>query len=86
MRRRSIWDRLDDEYDARLREYENAQESLEPTEDEKKNGWTPETLTAYVAERKAQQSLALDPTSLHSRVARRPAKQNNRYNPFRWRN
>lgn len=58
---------------------------VEPTEEEKKNGWTAETLTAYLVERLAGQSLAVDVNSLHRKVARRPNVQNHRYNPLRWR-
>lgn len=36
-------------------------EPIEPTADERRNGWTAETLTAYVAERRAAQSLWFDP-------------------------
>lgn len=58
---------------------------VEPTEDEKRNGWTTETLNIYLAERHAGQDLAIDVNSLHRRLARRPTEQNHRYNPKRWR-
>ena len=78
-------DRLDSVLDATRRETLARQEIIEPTEDEKKNGWTAKTLTKYLAERAAGQSLAVDVNSLHRRVARRPDVQNHRYRPHRWR-
>lgn len=60
-------------------------EPVEPTDEEKRNGWTTETLTTYLAERQAGQALAVDVNSLHRRLARRPTVQNHRYNPKRWR-
>lgn len=58
---------------------------VEPTDEEKRNGWTAESLTTYLAEREAGQSLSIDVDSLHRRSARRPTTQNHRYNPKRWR-
>ncbi|MDJ0896926.1 MAG: hypothetical protein QNJ92_17410 [Alphaproteobacteria bacterium] len=58
---------------------------IEPTEDEKRNGWTAETLTEYLREQKAAQALRMDPHSLSRRMARRPDMQNHRYSPLRWR-
>lgn len=57
---------------------------VEPTEEEKRNGWTTETLTQYLSERAAGHSLDADPSSLHRRVAERPRMQA-RYNPLKWR-
>lgn len=78
-------DRLYRELDQAQREALLRQELIEPTEDEKRNGWTAETLTQYLAERSAGQSLSVDINSLHRRIARRPDVQNHRYNPHRWR-
>ena len=64
---------------------ETDQESIEPTEDEIRNGWTTDTLTAYLAERLAGQSMAADVSSVQRRVARRPNVQNHHYRPHRWR-
>jgi len=61
------------------------QQEVEPTEDERRNGWTKDTLTTYLAEREAGQSLSIDVNSLHRKLARRPNVQNHRYNPLRWR-
>lgn len=58
---------------------------LQPTEDEARNGWTPESLTAYVAEQDAAASLKIDPRSALNRASRKPARANSRYSPFRWR-
>lgn len=57
---------------------------IELTEDEKKNGWTVETLTAYVAERERAQAgvILFDP---EYRRKPRPKWANNFYSPLRWR-
>lgn len=78
-------DKLGDELDAVQQNAAAEQPRVEPTEDEKRNGWTAESLTAYLAERNAGQSLSIDVNSLHRRLARRPVVQNHRYNPLRWR-
>lgn len=56
---------------------------IEPTEDEKRNGWNAVTLTAYVHERDIEQRLKMDPH--HESRAMRPRAQNHKYNPKRWR-
>lgn len=56
---------------------------IEPTEEEKRNGWDAESLTAYVHDQTAAQSLRADPHSLQRRV--RPTRQNSKYSPLRWR-
>ena len=61
------------------------QEKIEPTEEEKKNGWTAESLTLYLAERKAAQSLGIDVNSFYRKSLQRPMTQNHKYNPLRWR-
>lgn len=58
---------------------------VEPTPDELRNGWTKETLSQYLSEREAGQSLSIDVNSLTRRAARRSDVQNHRYNPHRWR-
>ena len=80
-----LHEQLNDERDTIRREALARQEIIEPTKDEKKNGWTAKTLTKYLAERAAGQSLAVDVNSLHRRKARRPDVQNHRYRPHRWR-
>lgn len=53
---------------------------IKPTEDERKNGWTSETLTRYMKERELEQA--------HQVLYRKeepPAFQNSRYNPHKWR-
>ena len=53
------------------------------TDEEAKNGWTAETLTAYLAERAlAQSKLSL---SMFDRKPPRPKRANHRYSPFDWR-
>jgi len=78
-------ERLEDELDAATRQALANQEMIEPTEAEKKNGWTRESLTEYLAERMAAQEMVVDVNSLHRRAARRPDESNHRYNPLRWR-
>jgi hypothetical protein len=41
----------------------------EPTEEEVRNGWTAETLTAYLQEQRAAQLLRIDPLSPVNRRA-----------------
>lgn len=52
---------------------------IEPSEDEKRNGWTATSLTQYVIEQDAAASLRLDPAMRQTR----PRRCNSRYNPFR---
>jgi hypothetical protein len=80
-----LQDRLAEELDAAQRNALARGEVIEPNEDEKKNGWTTETLTAYLTERRAGQSLAVDVNSLQRRLARRPDETNHNYSPHRWR-
>ena len=53
---------------------------IEPSEDEKRNGWTAESLTAYHAERDAAAQKSLD---WQMRPKAKPAVQNHRYSRFR---
>ena len=78
-------DKLSQELESARREALANQQDIEPTDEEKKNGWTRETLTAYLAERFAAQSLAVDADSLLRRTARRSDEANHRYRPLRWR-
>lgn len=74
------------EFAEALSEAEATQPALiQPTDEEARNGWTPETLTAYLNEQRAVQSLRIDPHSALNRRARRPTRANNRYRPQRWR-
>jgi len=82
---RPLRDRIEEELNDAQREALERGEEIEPTEEEKKNGWTKETLTRYLAERLAAQSLAVDVNSLHRKSARKPHEQNHRYRPHRWR-
>lgn len=56
---------------------------VEPTADEARNGWTAETLTAYVQEQRAAQAVRIDPRGPSRQVP--PSRANSRYSPFRWR-
>lgn len=78
-------DKLNQELESARREALANQQAIEPTEEEKRNGWNKATLTAYLAERFAAQSLAVDVDSLHRRTARRSNEANHRYSPLRWR-
>lgn len=53
---------------------------IEPTPDEKKNGWDAESLAAYVKEREAAQA-----ETVLNRPSPRPKWANNQYSPLRWR-
>ncbi len=48
-------------------------ETITPTEGERRNGWTEETLSAYVAERRAAEAMLIDP---RARRPQRPTRQN----------
>ena len=50
---------------------------IEPTDEEKKNGWDKKSLTKYVKEREEARVLVIPP--------KRAVSQNHRYNPLRWR-
>lgn len=78
-------DQLYAELDDAQREALDEQELVEPTDEEKRNGWTAEALTKYLAERRAGAAVATDPHSLHRRLSRRPREQNHTYSPLRWR-
>ena len=78
-------EQLDLELESVRRQAIARQEMIEPTDEESRNGWTTESLTKYLTERHAGQTLAVDVNSLHRRVARRPTVQNYRYRPHRWR-
>lgn len=56
---------------------------VEPSEEEKRNGWTAESLTAYLRERGNAQfgMVTFDP---EYRSPRRPRQTNGDYNPHRW--
>lgn len=58
---------------------------IEPSDEEKRNGWTAETLTAYLNQQHAAQGVRVDIHSDERRQGRRPVMANNRYNPLRWR-
>ena len=60
-----------------------APELIQPTEDEARNGWDAESLTAYLPERSAAQSDRL--LAIFNRRPSRPRWANSRYSPFRWR-
>lgn len=81
----SAFSEIEDERRSAQREALARQDLVEPTEDERRNGWDAESLTTYLAERAAGQELAADPNSLHRMMARRPKAQNSKYNAHRWR-
>jgi len=60
-----------------------AADRVEPTPDEARNGWTVDTLSVYLADRAPAAAAWSDPDAEQRR--RRPAEQNHRYNPLRWR-
>jgi hypothetical protein len=73
------------EFQGALKAAEAATPLVEPTPDEARNGWDAESLSSYLAEQQASQSLRVDPHSMMNRQARRPTRANNRYRPQRWR-
>jgi len=75
-------DEVDDAVDAAAK---SRRELVQPSPEEARNGWTPESLTTYLDEREPVQALNVDPNSLARRAARRPIEQNHRYNRHRWR-
>jgi len=77
-----IQDQQRSEFERALRASED-RPLIEPSDDELRNGWTPETLTAYIAEQNAAASLRIDPKSAMNRS--KPVKANSRYSPFKWR-
>ena len=58
--------------------------NVEPTDAERANGWTEETLTAYIADRERAQAgiIMFDPDY---RQPQRPRWANNAYSPLKWR-
>lgn len=58
---------------------------IQPTPGEARNGWTAESLTAYVQEQQASATLRVDPSSSMRQQGRRPQRQNRQYRPLRWR-
>ncbi len=62
-----------------------ADELIEPSDDEARNGWTAAALTAYLRSQTAAQAERIDQQSPASRHARRPTRANNVYRPLRWR-
>ena len=58
--------------------------AVDLTDAEEANGWTPETLAAYHAEREAA-ALAVVAASMEGRLRLRPRWANSGYNPLRWR-
>jgi hypothetical protein len=64
---------------------------VKPTPDEERNGWTEETLTAYLEKQATAQAASInnEPDPMFKRGRRRrdqpAAEANHRYNPHRWR-
>lgn len=75
------YEKEQEEYDEALNNVQR--ESVEPTEEEIRNGWTSETLSEYLTERKASQSVSMDWGSLNRKVL--PDRQNHKYNVKHWR-
>lgn len=57
---------------------------IQPSADEIKNGWTAETLTAYLQERDQANKNVIE-FQPGTRELRRPRQQNSRYRVTRWR-
>ena len=56
-------------------------EKIEPTDEEKRNGWTVDTLSKYVAERRAAEDARIDP---RARRWVRPKSANSTLANSRW--
>jgi len=56
--------------------------TYEPSGDEKKNGWTKKELNKYLKERELAQ---FDDLHVIHKEAPPPIRQNNDYNPLKWR-
>ena len=72
------------QFQSALKAAEKTQALIAPTAEEARNGWTPETLTAYVAEQTAAQTLRIDPSSALRRKGP-PMRANSKYRPLTWR-
>lgn len=72
------------EFKRALKGVEAEQALIEPSQDELRNGWTAETLTSYIAEQSAAQSLRINPGSA---MRRQPVTHcRNKYSPTKhWR-
>ena len=77
------WERLQEELEDAQRESLENHPIIEPTPEEVKNGWDSKSLTKYLAERNAGQSINIDINSLHRQVI--PNEQNHKYRVKRWR-
>jgi hypothetical protein len=72
------------QFQSALRAAEKTHAPVQPTAEEACNGWTPETLTAYLAEQTAAQTLRTDPSSVLRRKGP-PMRANSKYRPLTWR-
>ena len=71
------------QYGKARKEAEDDIELVEPTPDEARNGWTAESLTEYLRDQKAAQSMRMNP---HSAMRKQPPRRaNSKYRPLRWR-
>tara|TARA_R110002020_G_scaffold471044_1_gene697452 strand:- start:7167 stop:7346 length:180 start_codon:yes stop_codon:yes gene_type:complete len=55
-------------------------DQYEPTDEEKRNGWTKSTLKAYILGRQKEQA-----NNIFKKKLMRPMEQNHRYRPHKWR-
>lgn len=62
-----------------------APELIQPTEDEARNGWDAESLTAYVKEERERAQSDMISSRIFNRKPPRPRWANSRYDPLRWR-
>ena len=66
-----------------LVKYEPPPPAVDLTDEDEKNGWTPEALAAYRAESDAR-AMALVSASMEGRLRPRPKWANSKYRPLRW--
>ena len=69
--------------DPRLATIRTAGDLVEPTEGERANGWTAESLTAYLRAREREREQFLGDEKAQRR-AKAPAKCQNDFDPFKW--
>ncbi len=74
---------LDDIHQFQTDLEQSSDELIEPNAEEIRNGWTTETLTAYVNEQRAARNVRINPRS-KMRMARNPTRANSGYRVFEW--
>jgi len=74
----TLVEKLQQQFAAIKADADEAIEIIEPTDAEKSNGWTSETLTEYVRDREVNSSM-----EIYGEYAPRPTKANSKYRKLR---